>query len=249
MPDPILRAERIGKSFGGLVAVREISLDLAPTGIHAVIGPNGAGKTTLINLLSGDLMPTAGRVFFHGVEIEGHALDRIARLGVARVYQRTNIFPRISVFENCRLAAQARRQPGIRLFRPAHAYPDIDAAAGSAMTLAGIDARSSSRAADLSHGEQRQLELAMALATEPHVLLLDEPLAGMGPEEAARIADLIARLGTERAVLLVEHDMDTVFDIAATVTVMVDGAVLASGAAAAIRADPAVQAAYLGAAA
>ena len=249
MSEPILRAEALGKNFGGLAAVRDVSLDLSPKQIHAVIGPNGAGKTTLINLLSGDLTPTTGRVFFRGIEIEGHALDRIARLGVARAYQRTNIFAGFSVFENCRLAAQARRQPGIRLFRPALAYRDINDAAGRAMALAGVESRAADRASDLSHGEQRQLELAMALATEPQVLLLDEPLAGMGPEEASRIAALIARLGADLAILLVEHDMDAVFNIAATITVMVDGVVLASGTPQAIRADAAVQAAYLGEAA
>ena len=249
MSEPILRAERLGKNFGGLAAVRDVSVDLWPNQIHAVIGPNGAGKTTLINLLSGDLVPTTGRVFFEGTEIEGHALDRIARLGIARAYQRTNIFAGFSAFENCRLAAQARRQPGITLFRPALAYRVINQAAERALALAGIEARAGDRASDLSHGEQRQLELAMALATEPALLLLDEPLAGMGLEEAARIADLIARLAVDHAILLVEHDMDAVFSIAATVTVMVDGAVLASGPPTAIRADPAVQVAYLGEAA
>ncbi len=246
MSEPILRAERLGKNFGGLAAVRDVSLDLAPNQIHAVIGPNGAGKTTLINLLSGDLVPTTGRVFFRGTEIEGHALDSIARLGIARAYQRTNIFAGFSIFENCRLAAQARRQPGIRLFRPALGYREVNDAAERALALAGIETRADERASDLSHGEQRQLELAMALATEPQVLLLDEPLAGMGLEEASRITTLIARLGADHAILLVEHDMDAVFNIAATVTVMVDGAVLASGTPAVIRTDAAVQAAYLG---
>jgi branched-chain amino acid transport system ATP-binding protein len=249
MSEPILRADRLGKNFGALTAVRDVSLDLAPNQIHAVIGPNGAGKTTLINLLSGDLVPTTGRVFFRGTEIEGHALDSIARLGIARAYQRTNIFVGFSIFENCRLAAQARRQPGIRLFRPALGYREVNDAAERARVLAGIEARASEPASNLSHGEQRQLELAMALATEPQALLLDEPLAGMGLEEASRIAALIARLGADHAILLVEHDMDAVFNIAATVTVMVDGAVLASGTPTAIRTDAAVQAAYLGEAA
>ncbi|HEX4112457.1 MAG TPA: ABC transporter ATP-binding protein [Stellaceae bacterium] len=246
MPEPILRAAGLTKIFGGLAAVRDLSLELWPDRIHAVIGPNGAGKTTLINLLSGDLAPSAGAIFFHGQPITAAPLDRIARLGIARAYQRTNIFADFSVFENCRLAAQARGQQAIRLFRPALAYRAINEAAERALSLAGLTARASHRAAELSHGEQRQLEVAMALATEPTLLLLDEPLAGMGPEEAARITALIARLGADHAILLVEHDMDAVFNVAATVTVMVDGTTLASGSPDAIRANAAVQAAYLG---
>jgi branched-chain amino acid transport system ATP-binding protein len=249
MPEPLLRATGLTKSFGGLTAVCAVSIELWPNQIHAVIGPNGAGKTTLINLLSGDMAPTAGNIMFQDQNITGYFLDRIARAGIARAYQRTNIFAGFSTFENCRLAAQARRQPGIRLFRPASSYRAINEAAERALVLAGLEARGADRAATLSHGEQRQLELAMALATEPLLLLLDEPLAGMGPEEAPRIRSLIARLAIDHAILLVEHDMDAVFNVAATVTVMVDGAVLASGPPSLIRADPAVQAAYLGEAA
>jgi len=249
LAEPILRATGLAKMFGGLAAVRDVSLALWPNQVHAVIGPNGAGKTTLINLLSGDLAPSAGTVIFEGEDIAGQALDRIARRGIARAYQRTNIFAEFSAFENCRLAAQARRQQAIRLFRPARAYRAINEAAERALALAGLEACAAMRADALSHGEQRQLELAMALATQPTLLLLDEPLAGMGPEEAVRIASLIARLAESHAILLVEHDMDAVFNVAATVTVMVDGTVLASGSPAAIRANVAVQAAYLGEAA
>jgi branched-chain amino acid transport system ATP-binding protein len=176
------------------------------------------------------------------------APDRIARLGVARSYQKTNLLLSETVFENCRIAAQARLPSSMRFFRPARAYDAINRAAERALALAGVADRADRIAATLSHGEQRQLELAMALATEPRVLLLDEPLAGMGAEESERIVALIARLAPDHAILLIEHDMDAVFSVARVITVMVAGAVLESGTPAAIRASEAVRAAYLGAA-
>jgi branched-chain amino acid transport system ATP-binding protein len=249
VPEPVLRVERLSKHFGGLAAVSEVSLDLAPGELHAVIGPNGAGKTTLINLLSGDLAPTAGSVRYGGSEIAGLSADRIARLGIARSYQKTNIFPGFSVFENCRLAAQSRLPSSMRFFRRASRYAAVNAAAEQALALAGLAERCDAIAAALSHGEQRQLEIAMTLATSPKVLLLDEPLAGMGPEEAQRMVELIAKLAASHAILLVEHDMDAVFSVARVLTVMVDGRVLESGAPDAIRRSKAVQEAYLGEAA
>ena len=249
MPEPLLRASGLAKHFGGLKAVDGVSLDLRQGEVHAVIGPNGAGKTTLINLFSGDLVPSAGSILFEAREIAGWPLETVARLGIARSYQRTNIFPAFSCFENCRLAAQARRQSAMRFFRPAVAHRAINEAAERALVLSGLDTRASDLAANLSHGEQRQLEIAMTLATAPRVLLLDEPLAGMGHDEAARIIALIAQLTADHAILLVEHDMDAVFNVAAVLTVMVDGRVFASGPPDAIRADKAVQAAYLGEAA
>ena len=248
MPDPLLRAIGISKHFGGLAAVKEVSLSVGVGEIHAVIGPNGAGKTTLINLLSGDLAPDAGSIRYEGRDIAGWPLDRVAGLGIGRCYQRTNVFAGFSVFENCRLAAQTRLR-GMQLFRSALSYSALTEAADQAMAFAGLEHRARDLAAHLSHGEQRQLEIAMVLATAPKLLLLDEPLAGMAQEEAGRMTALIARLAADHAVLLVEHDMDAVFSVAATLTVMVDGRVLASGPPAAIRADPAVQAAYLGEAA
>jgi branched-chain amino acid transport system ATP-binding protein len=245
VPELLLRAIEVSKHFGGLAAVKEVSLSVNVGEIHAVIGPNGAGKTTLINLLSGDLAPSAGSIRYEGRDIAGWALDRIAGLGIGRCYQRTNVFAAFSVFENCRLAAQARLR-GMQLFRPALSYRALTEAADRAIAFAGLERRARDLAAHLSHGEQRQLEIAMVLATAPKLLLLDEPLAGMGQEEAANMTVLIARLAGDHAILLVEHDMDAVFSVAATLTVMVDGRVLASGAPAAIRADPAVQAAYLG---
>jgi branched-chain amino acid transport system ATP-binding protein len=246
VPEPVLRIERVSKHFGGLAAVSDVSLDLQAGGVHALIGPNGAGKTTLINLLSGDLKPSGGSVRFQGRDIAGLPPERIARLGIARLYQKTNIFPEFPAFENCRLAAQARLGASAGFFRPAYTYRDINEAAEHALALAGLEARGGAVALTLSHGEQRQLEIAMTLATSPAVLLLDEPLAGMGSEESRRMVALIARLAAEHAILLVEHDMDAVFSVASVLTVMVDGSVLASGAPEAIRRNKAVQAAYLG---
>lgn len=246
MAEPILQAEALSKRFGGLAAVSEVALDLRHGEVHAVIGPNGAGKSTLINLLSGDLAPSAGRIRFDGRDIAGLAADRVARLGIARSYQRTNIFRDFTVFENCRLAAQARLATSMRLIRPALGERALGEAARGALALVGLKAASDRSASALSHGEQRQLELAMTLATEPKVLLLDEPLAGMGAEESRRMVALIARLAEDHAVLLVEHDMDAVFSIADRLTVMVNGRVLESGTPAEIRESPAVQEAYLG---
>jgi branched-chain amino acid transport system ATP-binding protein len=246
VPEPVLRIERLSKQFGGLAAVSDVSLDLGADGVHALIGPNGAGKTTLINVLSGDLKPSGGSVRYQGRDIAGLAPDRIARLGIARSYQKTNIFAEFPVFENCRLAAQARFGNAASFFRPAYTYRDINEAAERALALAGLEARADAVALTLSHGEQRQLEIAMTLATSPSVLLLDEPLAGMGSEESQGMVALIARLALEHAIILVEHDMDAVFSVAAVLTVMVNGRVLASGAPEAIRRNKAVQEAYLG---
>ncbi|HKW53318.1 MAG TPA: ABC transporter ATP-binding protein [Stellaceae bacterium] len=246
MAEPVLRIERLSKRFGGLAAVSDVSLDLHAGGVHALIGPNGAGKTTLINLLSGDLAPSAGSVRYQGLDIAGLAPERIARLGIARLYQKTNIFAEFPAFENCRLAAQARLGKPPSVLRAAYTYRDINEAAARALSLVGLAARGKDAALTLSHGEQRQLEIAMTLATAPAVLLLDEPLAGMGSAESQRMVALIARLAADHAIILVEHDMDAVFSVASVLTVMVDGRVLASGAPEAIRRNKAVQDAYLG---
>jgi len=245
MAEAVLRARDLARHFGGLKAVDGVSLDLVPGSIHAVIGPNGAGKTTLINLLSGNLPPSAGSIAFDGREIAGLPPERIARLGIARSYQRVNIFERFSALENCRLAAQAATRHGWRLLCPARRARQLDARAERALAQVRLE-KPARIAAALSHGERRQLEIAMTLATNPRVLLLDEPLAGMGAEESTRMAALVKALAQDHAVLLVEHDMDVVFSIADRLTVMVDGKVLASDTPAAIRANAAVQAAYLG---
>ncbi len=246
MPEPVLSVEGLSKHFGGLAAVSELSLDLAMGEVHAVIGPNGAGKTTLINLLSGDLMPSDGRVRYQGRDIAGLSADRIARLGIGRSYQKTNIFLDFTVFENCRLAAQARLGRLGGFVRPARRDGAVNERARQALALAGLEGRADAVSAALSHGEQRQLEIAMTLATSPRVLLLDEPLAGMGAEEAERMVALIRTLAIDHAVLLVEHDMDAVFSVAARLTVMVNGRVLESGTPADVRRSKAVQEAYLG---
>jgi len=241
-----LRTEGLRRLFGGLAAVNGVSLECHVGRPHAVIGPNGAGKTTLINLLSGELAPSAGRIEILGREVSGLAAHRLSQLGVARSYQRTNIFMRFSAFENCRLAAQSRLPSSMRFLRPAARYAELNEAAERALDLCELGSRKDSIAAALSHGERRQLEVAMTLATRPKVLLLDEPLAGMGAEESARMVELLRKLAPGHAMLLVEHDMDAVFALADTLTVMVDGAVLASGTPAAVRANEAVQNAYLG---
>ncbi len=245
-PDVLLRVARLTKLFGGFVAVREVFLEASIGEIHAVIGPNGAGKSTLLDMLSGDLEPSSGSIRLGGREIAGWSAHRIARLGVGRSYQRTNIFPRFTAFENCRLAAQARRGSSMRFFRAASSYRGLRVDAEAALRLAGLEARSAVPAGALSHGERRQLEIAMTLATEPKLLLIDEPLAGTGAEEAAVIVGLLKRLGEDQAVILVEHDMDAVFSLAHRITVMVDGAIIASSEPARVRADPLVQEAYLG---
>jgi branched-chain amino acid transport system ATP-binding protein len=226
--------------------VNAVSLEARLGQIHAVIGPNGAGKTTLINLLSGDLTPSSGSVRCEGREIAGLPPHRIARLGIGRSYQKTNIFPSFTVFENCRLAAQSRLGTSMRFFRPARAYRAVNDAADRALELVGLEREAGRAAGLLSHGEQRQLEIAVTLATQPKILLLDEPLAGMGTEESSRMTALIARLAAGHAIVLVEHDMDAVFSVAHRLTVMVNGRILESGEPQAIRRSKAVQEAYLG---
>lgn len=247
MAEAVLRTEGLSKHFGGLAAVNDVSLEFFTDQIHAVIGPNGAGKTTLTSLLSGDLACTSGRILLDGEDIAGLSADRISQRGVGRSYQKTNIFLPFTVFENCRLAAQSRLKSSMRFIRPALAYPDVVREAERALVEVGLEHRAQVPAAALSHGEQRQLEIAMTLATRPRVLLLDEPLAGMGGEESARMVVLLQRIKQAHAMLLVEHDMDAVFALADRLTVMVEGRVLESGSPDQIRASAAVQEAYLGA--
>lgn len=247
MTGPVLATSMLSRRFGGLAAVDQVTLELLPNTIHAVIGPNGAGKSTLINLLSGELRPSAGSIRLGSEDITAWPSDRIARRGIARSFQQTNIFGAFSAFENCRLAAQSRHARLTRWLRPASAYDEWNAAADRALAFCGLGARAGMAAAALSHGERRALEIAMALATTPSVLLLDEPLAGMGPDESAKMVALLKRLAADHSILLVEHDMDAVFTLADRLTVMVNGRILASGPPSEVRADPAVQRAYLGA--
>jgi len=246
MAEPVLAARGLTRRFGGLTANKDVSLDLHRGSLHAVLGPNGAGKSTLINLLSGDLPPSSGQILFGGEDISGWSPDRRSRAGIGRSYQRTNIFPGFTAFENCRLAAQSRVPRALRILSRAQGYDDVREAAERALEQAGLTERCYAIASTLSHGEQRQLEIAMVLATSPSVLLLDEPLAGMGSEESQSMVALLQKLTADHAILLVEHDMDAVFAVADVITVMVTGQVLESGPPEQIRASVAVQEAYLG---
>jgi branched-chain amino acid transport system ATP-binding protein len=244
--DSLLSARGLTKRFGGLAAVHDVTLDLWRERIHAVIGPNGAGKSTLTNLLSGDIPPSAGTVTLAGRDVTGWSPERISRAGLGRSYQKTNIFLPFTVWENIRLAAQSRTPQAPRVLARAAGIRAANARAERALELAGLQARRDHVAGAASHGEQRQLEVAMTLATDPQVLLLDEPLAGMGTAEAERMVDLLLRLKKEHAMMLVEHDVDAVFALADHLTVMVNGQVIASGTPAQVRADAGVQSAYLG---
>ena len=245
-PESLLRGHGITRRWGGLVAVDRVSIDLERGCVHAVIGTNGAGKSTLVNILAGELAPTAGRVELLGHDVTAWPQPRRARAGLGRSYQRSTIFPSFSVFENCRLAAQARTHKPWLWWQDAQRCASSTAAAHAAAARAGLEALLGRPAGLLSHGEKRQLEIAMCLATTPQVLLLDEPLAGMGAEEAERMQVLLAELKAGHAILLVEHDMDAVFRIADRITVMVNGAVIACDTPEAVRSSAAVQAAYLG---
>lgn len=241
-----LRATGLTKRFGGLVAVSDVTIDLRIGEIHAVIGPNGAGKSTLINLLSGDLHATSGEIVAAGHDLTGLSPDKRALRGIGRSYQKTTIFPRFSVRENVRLAAQSRSSLALRMWGRAEDDVSTRAATNQALAKAGLASRANILAMNLSHGEQRQLEIAMVLATAPRVVLLDEPLAGMGQAEARGMVSLIASLRHECAILVVEHDMDAVFELADRLTVMADGKVIASGLPHEVRSDAAVRVAYLG---
>ncbi len=242
----VMRAQELARHFGGLAAVNDVSLDCRMSEVHAVIGPNGAGKTTLINILSGDLPPTKGRIELYGRDITGLASHQISRMGVGRSYQKINVFLSLTAMENCRLAAQSRLSSSMRFFRSASRYKTLIEAAVRALAQVGLEGRAEVPVAALSHGERRQVEIAMTLATGPRLLLLDEPLAGMGSEESVRIVELLRKLVKDHAILLVEHDMDAVFAVADVLTVMVNGSVLESGAPEKIRSSKAVQEAYLG---
>ena len=244
--DVLLRGRELTRRFGGLTAVDRVSIELARGSVHAVIGTNGAGKSTLVNLLTGELDATSGTVELLGEDVSTWTQPRRARRGLGRSYQRTTIFPQFDVLENCRLAAQARDQRPWSWWQDARRAPLPCALAERAARRAGLGDVLDRDAGLLSHGEKRQLEIAMCLATEPQVLLLDEPLAGMGAEETDRMLALLGELKDGHAILLVEHDMDAVFRIADRITVMVNGAVIASDAPTAVRKNRDVQAAYLG---
>jgi len=242
----LLRGRDISRRFGGLVAVNGVSIELQRGMVHAVIGTNGAGKSTLVNILSGETAPSGGSVELLGQDVTRWSQPRRARAGLGRSYQLNTIYPSFSVFENCRLAAQAATQKPWQWWRDAQRCEASTAAARAAAQRTGLDRVLDRTAGLLSHGQKRQLEIAMCLATAPQVLLLDEPLAGMGAEETERMLALLAELKAGHGILLVEHDMDAVFRIADRITVMVNGSVIACDAPEAVRANPQVQDAYLG---
>ena len=242
----LLRGLDITRRWGGLVAVDAVSIELARGVRHAVIGTNGAGKSTLVNILSGEIEPSEGQVELLGQDVTRWTQPHRARAGLGRSYQRSTIYPSFSVFENCRLAAQAKVQKPWQWWRSAARCEASSAAALAAAKRVGLGDVLDRSAGLLSHGRKRQLEIAMCLATDPQVLLLDEPLAGMGAEETDRMLALLDELKAGHAILLVEHDMDAVFRVADRITVMVNGAVIACDAPEAVRASPEVQAAYLG---
>ena len=242
----LLSVQGLTRRFGGLTAVNAVTLDLHVGEVHAVIGTNGAGKSTLINMLSGEIEASEGRIALDGIDVTRRAQSRRARDGVGRSYQRTTIFPEFSVHENCRLAAQAATAKPWAIWQSSQRCATSNASADAALDAAGLTAEARRIAGTLSHGAQRQLEVAMCLATHPRVLLLDEPLAGMGAEESERMLALLAELKVGHALLLVEHDMDAVFRVADRITVMVNGRVIASDTPAAVRSSPEVQLAYLG---
>jgi branched-chain amino acid transport system ATP-binding protein len=246
MSDVVFEAIGISKYFGGLKAVSDVSVTVRLGEIHAVIGPNGAGKTTLINLLSGDIPASHGTIRLDTRDISYFRQDKRSLSGVGRSYQKTTIFPQFSVFENVRLAAQARLPNPLGVFVSKMSRAKVLDKATQALQIVGLIERKAITARYLSHGEQRQLEIAMVLAGDPRIILLDEPLAGMGTAEAKVIVELIRTLKQSHAVLLVEHDMDAVFSLADRLTVMADGQVIASGLPEEIRVHPAVRTAYLG---
>jgi branched-chain amino acid transport system ATP-binding protein len=244
--EPILRIEGLTKNFGGLRVTDNVTLDVRPGELHAVIGPNGAGKTTLINQISGLLAPDAGEIVFGGATVTRLPVHARAARGLARSFQITSILPRFSVLENVALAVQARHGTSFRFFRPVAAEDELNTPAMAALAQVGLAERADVAAGALSHGEKRALELAIALAMEPKLLLLDEPMAGTGRDETARLVDALLRLKGRLPMVLVEHDMTAVFALADRISVLIYGRILASGTPDEVRADPAVVTAYLG---
>jgi branched-chain amino acid transport system ATP-binding protein len=244
--EALLRIETLVKRFGGLVATDRVTLDVHAGEVHALIGPNGAGKTTLVAQIAGSLRPDAGRVLFGGRHVTRWPQHARVAAGLARSYQITSIFKALDVRDNLALAVQARSGSSLSFWRPLRRETALFAAAEAVAAEVGLAGRLDAGAAQLSHGEQRALEVGLALATRPRLLLLDEPMAGAGPQESRRIVELITRLRRSAAVLLVEHDMDAVFRLADRISVLVAGSVIATGTPDHIRGDAAVRRAYLG---
>ena len=246
MTTPVLRLEGLSKNFGGLAVIRNLTFEMAAGELHAVIGPNGAGKTTLINQISGLIAPDSGRVLFDGRDITALPVPERAALGMARSFQITSILPGFSALENVALAVQARIGTSFKFFGRAAAEAALNTPAMAALDEVGLGPRADMLAGHLSHGEKRALELAIALAMQPKLLLLDEPMAGVGRDESQRLIAVLSRLKGRFPILLVEHDMTAVFALADRISVLLYGQILTSGTPDAVRADPQVVAAYLG---
>jgi len=244
--DALLQIEGLSKRFGGVVASDNVTLAIPEGELHAVIGPNGAGKTTLIAQLAGELAPDAGRILFGGADITTLPAWRRSLLGLARSFQITSLFPDFTALDNVALAVQAHAGHSFRFWKDARREPALRDPARAALQRVGILERADARVARLSHGEHRQIEIAMALATTPRLLLLDEPMAGLGPDESARMLALLRELKRQYTIVLIEHDMEAVFALADRVSVLVYGRVIATGAPEAIRANAQVRQAYLG---
>jgi branched-chain amino acid transport system ATP-binding protein len=247
MMAPLLKLEHLRKSFGALVVTDDVSLAFGASGLHAIIGPNGAGKTTLINQISGLTASDTGRIIFHGQDVTKLPMHERARLGLVRSFQITSILPRFSALENVALAVQARIGSSFRFFSDARAERPLNELAMKHLTHFGLAARAEIAAGLMSHGEKRQLELAIALASEPKLLLLDEPLAGTSHDESQRLIATLQELRRELPIVLVEHDMDAVFALADRVSVLVYGRIIASGTPQSVRDNAQVREAYLGA--
>jgi branched-chain amino acid transport system ATP-binding protein len=243
----ILQTRQLSKSFGALAAVKDVSLSIAAGSLHSVIGPNGAGKTTLFNLLTGTFPPTSGEIIFDKKNITGTPANRIAHLGLARSFQRTNVFPAFSLLDNVWVAAFAtgRSWNGL-LFKNANQYPEATERARAALSDVGLLGKANQPAREISHGEQRQLELAIALAAAPRVLLLDEPAAGLSPEETRRMVALVRALKGRYTIVLIEHKMDIIMSVSDRISVMHFGSLIAEGAPEEIQRNAEVRRAYLG---
>jgi branched-chain amino acid transport system ATP-binding protein len=244
--EPVLRLENLRKRFGGLLVTDGVTFDVVPGELHAIIGPNGAGKTTLINQIAGTLMPDGGSIVFAGQDVTALPVHARAQCGIARSFQITSILPEFSALENVALAVQARAGTSYRFFGRVQDEAGLNNPALAALEEVGLKDRAQFSAAFLSHGERRALELAIALAMQPKLLLLDEPMAGTSHEETARLIEVLRRLKGRFPILLIEHDMNAVFALADRISVLIYGRILASGAPDAVRADPQVVAAYLG---
>lgn len=246
MTAPLLQISGLCKSYGALVVTDRVELEVASGEVHALIGPNGAGKTTLISLIAGEVRADAGRILLDGADVTRLPVHSRAKAGLARSFQITSVLPSFSALENVVLALQGASGPSFRLLPARRAETGRMAEARALLAKVGLSGKADAPAAGLSHGEKRALELAMALAGRPRLLLLDEPMAGTGPEESRAMVPLIEAAKATCGILLVEHDMDAVFRLADRISVLVSGRIIASGAPAAVRADPAVRAAYLG---